>query len=108
MSVPLQARVRDAAARPRPAAGGWKALTLRLAGGAVVLWGLLALIGLAVTHLLRHAAAFAAADLSVDTWFAGHRTGALNVVTYVGTTMAQTTTAIGVSVVVVCQRTRCV
>jgi membrane-associated phospholipid phosphatase len=106
MSVHLQAhgrrgRARAAVARPHPAVAGWKAVTLRLAAGAVVLWGLLALIGLAVTHLLLHAAAFRTDDLAPDKWFAGHRTGALNVVTYVGTTMAQTTTAIGVTVVVV-------
>jgi membrane-associated phospholipid phosphatase len=104
MSVHLQARARRgrahaAVAPPHPVAG-WKAVTLRLAAGAVVLWGLLALIGLAVTHLL-HNAGFAAADLSPDKWFAGHRTGALNVITYIGTTMAQTTTAAGVTVVVV-------
>ena len=105
MSVHLQAhgrrgRARDAVARPHPVAG-WKALTALLAGAAVLLWGLLALIGLAVTHLLLHSAAFRTDDLSVDRWFAGHRTGALNVVTYIGTTLAQTTTAIGVTVVVV-------
>jgi len=105
MSVHLQAhgrrgRARDAVARPHPVTG-WKAVTLRLAAGAVALWGLLALIGLAVTHLLLHSAAFAADDLSADKWLAAHRTGALNDVTYVGTTMAQTTTAIGVTVVVV-------
>ena len=105
MSVHLQARARrgrarDDVARPHPVAG-WKAVTLRLAGGAVAVWGVLALIGLAVTHLLLHAAAFRTDDLSVDRWFASHRTGALNVVTYIGTTMAQTTTAIGVTVVVV-------
>ena len=92
-------RTKDALARPLPA-GDWKAVTLRLAAGAVVLWGLLSLIGLAVTHLL-HSAGFHAADLSVDKWLAVHRTGALNVVTYIGTTMAQTTTAIGVTVVAV-------
>lgn len=94
-----QSRARDAVARPHPV-GDWKTVALRLAGGAVVVWGLLSLIGLAVTHLL-HTAGFHTADLSPDKWFAGHRTGALNVVTYIGTTMAQTTTAIGVTVVVV-------
>src|SRR5580693_5175538 len=92
-------RAHDAVARPHQA-GDWKVVALRLAAGAVALWGLLSLIGLAVTHLLG-SAAFGTADLSVDKWFAGHRTGTLNVVTYIGTTMAQTTTAIGVTVVVV-------
>jgi undecaprenyl-diphosphatase len=105
MSAHLQAhgrrfRAHDRVARPRPAAG-WKAVTLRLAGGAAMLWGVLALIGLAVTHLLLHAAWFRGDDLSVDRWFAAHRTGALDVVTYIGTTVAQTTTAVGVTVVVV-------
>lgn len=104
MAAHLQARARrgraqDAVARPHPV-GDWKAVTLRLAAGAVALWGLLSLIGFGVTHLL-HSAGFLASDLSVDKWFAAHRTGALNVVTYIGTTMAQTTTAIGVTVVVV-------
>jgi undecaprenyl-diphosphatase len=106
MAAHLQARARrgrsrehDAVARPHPA-GTWKAVALRLAAGAVVLWGLLSLIGLAVTHLLA-VASFRTADLSPDKWFASHRTGALNVVTYIGTTMAQTTTAIAVTVVVV-------
>jgi membrane-associated phospholipid phosphatase len=105
MSAHLQAhgrgvRAHDAVARPQPVAG-WRAVTLRLAGGAVVLWGVLAVIGLAVTHLLVHAASFRGDDLTVDKWLAAHRTGALNVVTYIGTGMAQTTTAIGVTVVVV-------
>jgi membrane-associated phospholipid phosphatase len=109
MAAHLQARTRrrrahdqhahDAVARPH-AAGDWKAVALWLAGGVVVLWGLLSLIGLAVTHLLT-VAAFRSADLGVDKWFAAHRTGALNVVTYIGTTMAQTTTAAAVTVVVV-------
>jgi membrane-associated phospholipid phosphatase len=109
MAAHLQARTRrrraqdqhahDAVARPH-AAGDWKAVALWLAAGVVVLWGLLSLIGLAVTHLLT-VAAFRTADLGVDKWFAAHRTGALNVVTYIGTTMAQTTTAAAVTVVVV-------
>ena len=104
MSAHLQSptrrhRARDTVAPPRPA-GDWKAVALRLAGGAVVLWGLLSLIGFAVTHLLG-IAAFRTADLSVDKWFAVHRTGPLNVITYIGTTMAQTTTAVTVTVVVV-------
>jgi membrane-associated phospholipid phosphatase len=104
MAAHLQARARrgrakDAVARPHPV-GDWKAVTLRLAAGAVMLWGLLSLIGFGVTHLL-HSAGFHTADLSVDKWFASHRTGPLNVITYIGTTMAQTTTAIGVTVLVV-------
>jgi undecaprenyl-diphosphatase len=92
-------RARDGVPRPHPV-GNWKTVTLRLAAGAVGLWALLSLIGFALTHLLN-SATFRAADLSADKWFAGHRTGWLNVVTYIGTTMAQTTTSVGVTVVVV-------
>lgn len=103
MQLPALARHDRAAAahavgRPQPAAG-WKSVTLRLAAGAVAAWGVLVLIGLALTHVLN-TGSFHATDLSVDTWLAHHRTGALNVATYIGTTMAQTTTALGLTVVV--------
>jgi membrane-associated phospholipid phosphatase len=85
---------------PPQSVAGWKGSTARLAAGAVAAWGVLVLIGLALVHVLN-AGSFHAADLSVDTWLARHRTGPLNVITYIGTTMAQTTTAVGVTVVVV-------
>jgi membrane-associated phospholipid phosphatase len=93
-----RAAAAQAVPRPHPAARP-AAVALRLAAGAIVAWGLLVLIGLALTHALG-TGPFHAADLSVDQWFARHRTSALNDATYIGTTLAQTTTAIGVTVVV--------
>src|SRR3984957_21256438 len=77
-----------------------KTIALRLIGGAVLLWGLLSLIGLLVTKVLDTGSVHRA-DLGVDVWFAAHRTPVWNDITYVGTTLAQTWTALGVTVVVV-------
>jgi membrane-associated phospholipid phosphatase len=77
-----------------------KAIALRLVGGAVLLWGLLSLIGLLITKVLDTGPAHRT-DLGVDVWFAAHRTPIWNDITYVGTTLAQTWTALGVTVVVV-------
>jgi membrane-associated phospholipid phosphatase len=86
-------------ARPHPV-GDRKVVALRLIGGAVVLWGLLCLLGELLTHVLN-TGAFHHTDLGVDVWFAHHRSGVWNDITYVGTTMAQTDTAIIVTAVVV-------
>jgi undecaprenyl-diphosphatase len=104
MRMQLQApasgpRAREVVAPPR-AVGGWKTITVRLAGGAVLLWGVLALLGELMTHVLNTGAVHTA-DLSVDTWLARHRSGPWNAVTFVGVTMAQTETAIGLTVLVV-------
>ncbi|HBW18007.1 MAG: phosphatase PAP2 family protein [Streptosporangiaceae bacterium] len=58
------------------------------------------LLGLLMTHVLSTGPVHTA-DLGVDRWFAAHRTGLRNDVSYVGTTLAQTTTAISVAAVVV-------
>jgi membrane-associated phospholipid phosphatase len=104
MRMPLQApgfRAHSGAvpARPHPV-GDRKVVALRLIGGAVVLWGLLCLLGELLTHVLN-TGAFHHTDLGVDVWFAHHRSGVWNDITYVGTTMAQTDTAIIVTAVVV-------
>jgi membrane-associated phospholipid phosphatase len=104
MSVQLKAPARRGRGkvipkRPQPV-GNWKVVALRLAGGAVALWGLLCLIGLLFTRVLNTGPVHRA-DLGVDTWFAAHRTGLWNNVTHIGTTMAQTDTVIAVTVVVV-------
>jgi membrane-associated phospholipid phosphatase len=92
-------RARPVPARPHPA-GDRKVIALRLAGGVVVLWGLLSLLGLLVTHELRSGPVHSA-DRGVDVWFAAHRTHPWNVVTMVSTAMAQTYTVIAVTAVVV-------
>ena len=104
MSVQLRAptprrRGRAVPERPHPV-GDWKIVALRLAGGAVALWGLLSLMGMLVTHVLVHGRG-QSMDRGVDVWFAAHRTGVWNSITAVGTGMAQTQTAIAVTVVVV-------
>jgi undecaprenyl-diphosphatase len=58
----------------------------------------LCLLGLLITHELS-TGPFHTADLRVDVWLAGHRTPAWNDITYVGTTMATTDTAIAVVIV---------
>jgi membrane-associated phospholipid phosphatase len=85
--------------RPHPV-GDRKVVALRLVGGAVVLWGLLCLLGELMAHVLN-TGSFHRGDLGVDIWFAAHRSGVWNDVTLVGTNMAQTETAIGVTAVVV-------
>lgn len=91
---------RPAAIPPRPhPVGDRKVVVLRLAGGAVVLWGLICLLGLLLTDVLDNGPVHTA-DLRVDVWFAAHRTPLWNTVTWVGTSMAQTTTAAAVTAVV--------
>lgn len=92
-------RSRAVPERPHPV-GDKKVVALRLAGGVVAVWGLICLIGLLVTQVLNTGPVHRA-DRHVDVWFAAHRSPPWNTVTYIGTTMAQTTTAIAVTVVVV-------
>jgi len=92
-------RARVVPQRPHPV-GAWKIVALRLAGGAVVLWGLFSLIGMLVTHVLVHRPV-QSVDRGVEVWFAARRTGAWNSVTMFGADMAETQTAIAVTVVVV-------
>jgi membrane-associated phospholipid phosphatase len=104
MSVQLRAprrrgRDRTVPERPHPV-GDWKIVALRLAGGAVALWGLLCLIGVLVTHVLVHGTV-QSVDRGVDVWFAAHRTGVWNSVTAVGSAMAEVQVAIAVTAVVV-------
>ena len=81
-------------------AGSRKAVAARLIGGAVALWGLLALLGLLLLHVLSSNGS-PSWDRSVDRWFADHRTSLLNSVSWAGSGIANTQTAIAVTVVVV-------
>jgi membrane-associated phospholipid phosphatase len=96
---PSRRRARTVPPRPHPV-GDKKVVALRLIGGVVGLWGLLSLIGLLVTHVLNTGPVHSA-DRGVDVWFAAHRTAPWNDITFVGTSMATTDTAIAVTVVVV-------
>jgi membrane-associated phospholipid phosphatase len=89
---------RGVAPAPHPV-GGWKVITVRLAGGLVVLFGVMCLIGELLTHVLN-TGPFHRADLGVDTWLAAHRTPLWNTITHVGTDLADTETAILVAIAV--------
>jgi undecaprenyl-diphosphatase len=72
----------------------------RLVGGAVALWLLLSACGLLVTKVLS-AHGPIAVDIALDRWFAAHRTGTWSSITAVGSGIANTQSAIGVTVVAV-------
>lgn len=71
-------------------------VALWLLAGAMVIWGVLALIGLALTHIID-TTPIHSADLGVNVWFASHRTAWWNDATAVGTGMGQTTTVVAVT-----------
>ncbi len=75
-------------------------VAFRLIGGAIALWAMISLIGLAITHLFANGA-FHQHDLSIDQWFVGHRSNSWNTVTALGSRAANTQTAIAVTFVVV-------
>ena len=76
------------------------AVAARLVGGAVAVWGLLALLGLLLIHVVSSSGS-PSWDRSVDSWFAAHRTHLLNTVTWAGSGIANTQSAVAVTVVVV-------
>jgi membrane-associated phospholipid phosphatase len=77
----------------------WKAVAIRLVGGLVAIWGLIALLGLLETQVLNTGPVHRA-DLGVNVWLAAHRTAFWNTATLVGTTMATTVTVIAVTAAV--------
>lgn len=85
--------------KPEPGGSG-TVVAARLIGGAVALWALLSLIGLAVTHLAGSGALFAR-DRGVDDWLLRHRTGLWNTLTEFGSGAANTQTAIAVTAIAV-------
>jgi membrane-associated phospholipid phosphatase len=104
MRMQLQApafRGRSKVALPQPhPATGPKAAAVRLIGGAVVLWGLMCLLGLLMAQVLNTGPVHTA-DLGVDRWFAARRTGPWNDVTKFVTDLAQTWIVIGVTAAMV-------
>jgi membrane-associated phospholipid phosphatase len=74
-------------------------LALWLLAGAISIWGVMSLIGLLLTHIAGRGPVHAA-DLSVNQWFAHHRSSFWNDVTAFGTGLAETITVIAVTVVV--------
>jgi len=83
--------------RPHPVGDG-KVVALRLGGGFIALWALLSGLGLLVTHVLGSGRLYDL-DRGVDEWFAAHRSGPWNTVSAFGSGVANTQTAIIVTVV---------
>jgi len=71
-------------------------VALWLLAGAMLIWGVICVIGLVLTHVID-TTPLHSADLGVDVWFAGHRTAWWNDATAVGTGMAQTATVVAVT-----------
>ena len=83
--------------RPHPV-GDKKLVALRLVGGAIALWSLLSLIGLFITHVLTFGPG-QSWDRGADVWFAAHRSGPWDRITMFGSGLANTTTAVVVTLV---------
>jgi membrane-associated phospholipid phosphatase len=80
--------------------GGPRRAALRLGGGAVALWALISLLGLVLTHVVSPNGA-PSWDAGVESWFAARRSSTLNTVTSIGSGIANTETAIAVTVILV-------
>jgi membrane-associated phospholipid phosphatase len=79
---------------------GRRRVALRLAGGAVGVWALLSLIGLFITRVVSPDGP-PSWDAGTIDWLVAHRTPTMNVATAIGSGIANTQTAIAVTVVVV-------
>lgn len=75
-------------------------VALWLLAGAIVIWGVMCMIGLLLTHIVDRGPAHAA-DLGVSQWFVHQRTSFWNAATAFGTGMAETITVIAVTAVAV-------
>lgn len=70
----------------------------RLVTGGIVLYLALIAVGLSITHLLKDSA-IVHRDQEISRWFAAHRTPTFNTLTHIGTLLADTWTAIALSIV---------
>lgn len=87
---------RNVPERPHPV-GDKKAVALRLVAGVLFVSGLLVLVGELLTHFPSSGRS-QAWDGDVDNWFAARRTGTWNTITTFGSGLANTSTAIAVTV----------
>src|ERR1035437_4897721 len=76
-----------------------KVVVLKLVGGAIALWGLLALIGLLIKHVLVYNSV-GAWDRSVEVWFVAHRRSSLNTLTSYANDLGSTRYVIGIVIVI--------
>ena len=76
-----------------------KKVFLKLTGGALVLWGLLSLIGLLIRHVLFYGRV-GVWDRQVEVWFASHRRGSLNTLTGYANALGGTFSVIGLVIFV--------
>ena len=74
-------------------------ISLKLVGGAIALWGLLALIGLLIKHVLVYGRV-GSWDRSVEVWFVAHRRGSLNTLTSYANDLGSTRSVIGLAIVI--------
>ena len=79
---------------------GGRGVALRLGGGAVGIWAVISLIGLLITRVVSPNGP-PSWDAGVVDWFVAHRTPTLNTATGIGSGVANTQTALAVTVVVV-------
>jgi len=89
--------------RARTATGGaarsWRRPVGMLVLGGVIIWALLSFVGFLITKT-GVGSAVLGSDQRVSRWFAGERTDRLNLLTHLGTSLSDTTTAIALTVVV--------
>jgi membrane-associated phospholipid phosphatase len=73
---------------------------VRLVSGGLLIYLALIAVGLSITHLSEDSAVVQR-DLEISRWFAAHRTLTLDTLTHIGTLLAETYTAIALSIVLV-------
>lgn len=76
-----------------------KVTVIKLVGGAIALWGLLALIGLLIKHFLVYGR-IGSWDRSVEVWFVAHRRGSLNTLTSYANDLGSTRSVMGIAIIV--------
>ena len=98
-AVPSHREPAPPSAGPRRTSGG-RGVALRLGGGAVGIWAVISLIGLLFTRVVSPNGP-PSWDARVIDWLVAHRTPTLNTATAIGSGVANTQTALAVTVVVV-------
>ena len=74
-------------------------IALKLVGGAIALWGLLALIGILIKHVLVYGR-IGSWDRSAEVWFVAHRRASLDTLTSYANDLGSTRSVIGLAIVI--------